>query len=42
MESVIKDLEADYSSVFISGFLLVYPQYYVHLLEVRERIELYF
>ncbi|XP_053985153.1 testis-expressed protein 47-like [Hylaeus volcanicus] len=38
MESVINDLKADYVNISISGLLLVYPQYYVHVLEASEEI----
>lgn len=37
MESIINDLQADYANVPISGLFLVYPQYYIHVLEVRKR-----
>lgn len=36
MESVINDLQADYATINISGLLIVYPNYYIHVLEVRE------
>ncbi|XP_076666017.1 uncharacterized protein LOC143367749 isoform X2 [Andrena cerasifolii] len=38
MESIINDLQADYANVPISGLFLVYPQYYIHVLETSEDI----
>ncbi|KOX80794.1 hypothetical protein WN51_03856, partial [Melipona quadrifasciata] len=33
MESIIEDLQADYVNNSISGLFLVYPDYYIHVLE---------
>ncbi|XP_034176942.1 testis-expressed protein 47 isoform X1 [Osmia lignaria lignaria] len=38
IESIIHDLQAEYTNVPITGLLLVYPQYYVHVLEASEEI----
>lgn len=36
MEDIIHDLQMDYSDMPITGLFLVYPKYYIHLLEVFE------
>lgn len=36
MKSIIQDLQADYMNNSISGLFLIYPDYYVHALEVCE------
>ncbi|XP_073968078.1 uncharacterized protein [Bombus fervidus] len=36
MESIIQDLQADNMNNSISGLFLIYPDYYVHALEVCE------
>ncbi|KAK9307288.1 hypothetical protein QLX08_002312 [Tetragonisca angustula] len=38
MESIMEDLEADYANNSISGLFLVYPDYYIHVLEAPEDI----
>ncbi|XP_076226322.1 uncharacterized protein LOC116426521 [Nomia melanderi] len=38
METVINNLKMDVSDVPITGMFLVYPQYYIHLLEAPEDI----
>lgn len=36
MESIIHSLQEDYISVPITGLFLIYPKYFVHVIEVRE------
>ncbi|KAM0736019.1 hypothetical protein ACS0PU_009980 [Formica fusca] len=38
MEDIIHDLQMDYSDMPITGLFLVYPKYYIHLLEAWEDI----
>ncbi|XP_017752597.1 PREDICTED: uncharacterized protein C7orf62 homolog [Eufriesea mexicana] len=38
MESIIQGLQEDHTNIIISGLLLVYPEYYVHILEASENI----
>lgn len=36
MENIIQDLRMDYTDITITGLFLVYPAYYVHILEVAK------
>nr|XP_012137423.1 PREDICTED: uncharacterized protein LOC105662071 [Megachile rotundata] len=38
MQSVIEHLQTEYDNIPITGVLLVYPDYYVHVLEASEEI----
>ncbi|XP_026670823.1 uncharacterized protein LOC108626702 [Ceratina calcarata] len=38
MESIIRRLQAEYTNLSITGLFLVYPQYYIHMLEAPEDI----
>ncbi|CAL7949875.1 unnamed protein product [Xylocopa violacea] len=38
MESIVHDLQEDYVNYSITGLLLVYPQYFIHVFEASENI----
>lgn len=35
MESIINNLQEDYINIPITGLFLIYPKYFVHVIEVR-------
>lgn len=36
MESIINSLQEDYINIPITGLFLIYPKYFIHVIEVRE------